>query len=143
MTSDLIIFSKTKELMTLSLIYLEKFPKKQQFLVTMEIKKLINEIYQNLLRANEEWLIVNGKVNQNRWQRRQDRQFQALTALKLLDFYIEFSSQNKWISLKNQQNWSLKVLEVMKLTKAWIKSDLDRLGRQKWVNMKKFISGKA
>jgi len=53
-TSDLIIFSKTKELMTLSLIYLEKFPKKQQFLVTMEIKKLINEIYQNLLRANEE-----------------------------------------------------------------------------------------
>jgi len=54
-----------------------------------------------------------------------------LTALKLLDFYIEFSSQNKWISLKNQQNWSLKVLEVMKLTKAWIKSDLDRLGRQK------------
>lgn len=95
------------------------FPKKVRFTVVNRIQDHVLSIYENLLAANEIYPIR----NEGDKARRLSLQRDALTACKMLLFFIELSRKRGYIDTGTFEYWTKIALDVKFMAAAWYKAE--------------------
>lgn len=156
-TSEMAIFTKAKELISMTYLICENWPKKYRFDLTNRVRNIALNIYDNLMEANEIYvdpkfsksnaienpttvnheqnnrnlvsieLLELYKVNKLIFIRRHTQNM-AFAELKKLDFLFSEAYSRRLISSSKWEKVSGLILETTHLLKAWMRSDQKRLG---------------
>lgn len=95
------------------------FPKKVRFTIVNRIQDHALSIYETLLAANEIFPIRNEADKERRLSLQRD----ALTACKMLLFYVELSKKRGYIDTGTFDYWTKITLDVKFMTAAWYKAE--------------------
>lgn len=95
------------------------FPKKVRFTLVNRIQDHVLSIYENLLAANEIFPIRNEADKARRLTLQRD----ALTACKMLLFFIELSKKRGYIDQGTFEHWTKITLDVKFMAAAWYKAE--------------------
>lgn len=95
------------------------FPKKVRFTIVNRIQDHVLSIYENLLAANEIFPIRNEEDKDRRLTLQRD----ALTACKMLLFFIELSKKRGYIDTGTFDYWTKITLDVKFMAAAWYKAE--------------------
>lgn len=95
------------------------FPKKVRFTIVNRIQDHVLSIYEKLLAANEIYPIQNEEDKVRRLSLQRD----ALTACKMLLFFIELSKKRGYIDTGTFDYWTKITLDVKFMAAAWYKAE--------------------
>lgn len=95
------------------------FPKKVRFTIVNRIQDHVLSIYEKLLAANEIYPIQNEEDKARRLSLQRD----ALTACKMLLFFIELSKKRGYIDTGTFDYWTKITLDVKFMAAAWYKAE--------------------
>lgn len=95
------------------------FPKKVRFTIVNRIQDHVLSIYEKLLAANEIYPIQNEEDKVRRLSLQRD----ALTACKMLLFFIELSKKRGYIDTGTFDYWTKITLDVKFMAAAWHKAE--------------------
>lgn len=98
---------------------MKNFPKKTRFTIVNRIQDHTLSIYEKLLAANEIYPIRNEDDRVQRLALQRD----ALTACKMLLFFIELSKKRGYIDTGTFDHWTKITLDVKFMTAAWYKAE--------------------
>lgn len=118
--SELMIITKLKDLVNYCITISEKAPKKFRFTLVSKIDNISLELLESSILANE---IELGD------DRRKLLQKEIIGKLKVLDAYCLTARQVQCILPKQYEVISRLIVECIKLTRAWIKSDENRINK--------------
>jgi hypothetical protein len=110
MSEDMVIFTRTFDLLTWLLPCCQKFPKAQRFIVTKRLEDAALDFQEALFHANAH----RGTV---RLQHLRD----ADAHLNTLRLYLRFAFQWGWLSSGQYEHVSKMVAEIGKLLGGWLK----------------------
>lgn len=122
-TSELVVITKAKDLLSYIFQVTEKSPKKFRFTFIGKLQSLSLEYIENLIRANE---VVLKKEDIGALEKRREYQKQAFVTLKLLEYFAMVSYENMCILLKQYIQIAKKGNDCKILLANWIKSDKSR-----------------
>lgn len=109
---DLKIYKQYVELIYYTFEILEKYPKKERFALSNEIKTATLEGIRKIIQAQKEY----------QKQKRLETLHQLDLNLKYLKVMIRISYKKKYINNKNYASWSRKLTNISNMMGAWIKS---------------------
>ena len=115
MSKDMVIFTRTYDLLTWLLPLTEKFPRSQRFIVTQRLH--------NALLNFQEYLI---EANALRNRQRTEKLKLADIELRKIRLYLRLSQRWNWISDGQYRHVSSMVAEIGKLLGGWLKSVTSR-----------------
>lgn len=95
------------------------FPKKVRFTLVNRIQDHVLSIYEKLLAANEIYPIRSAEDKARRLSLQRD----ALTACKMLLFFIELSKKRGYIDKGTFEYWTKIALDVKFMAAAWYKAE--------------------
>lgn len=95
------------------------FPKKVRFTLVNRIQDHVLSIYEKLLAANEIFPIRSAEDKTRRLSLQRD----ALTACKMLLFFIELSNKRGYIDKGTFEYWTKITLDVKFMAAAWYKAE--------------------
>lgn len=97
----------------------KNFPKKVRFTIVNRVQENALSIYERLLAANEIYPIRTEKDRIDRLNLQRD----ALTACKMLLFFIELSKKRGYIDAGTFDYWTKLTLDVKFMAAAWYKAE--------------------
>ena len=122
--SELTVITKAKDLCSYVITVTQKSPKQYRFTFTSRLQNLSLDIIECLYRANDVFVT---KGDEKAIEKRLDYQYQAMTELKLLNYFSLLAFENKCILAKQFEQISLQTNNCQNLLGAWINSDRKRL----------------
>lgn len=141
-TSEMAVFTKTKELISFSYSVTENWPKKYKFDFTARVRNTAFDIYDKIIEANEIYIEnprKKGVVHEDRFCvllrnmasairiiKRRDLQNEAFAGLKKMNYLFEEAYSRHLINAKKWEHASKLLLEVTRLLRAWRSSDRKR-----------------
>lgn len=125
--SELSVIIKAKDLCKYIMQITQKCPKHFRFTFVTRLQNLSLSIIENLYRANDTYV---GKNMPQQQAIRLNFQHKALTDTRLLAYFAELALEAGCIILKQYEQISLKITEVMRMIGAWINSDRKRFAFQ-------------
>jgi len=108
MLDDLIIFQKTYDLILWIFPMINRFPKKQRFVLGQQIENELLEIIKDIILANNE-------RNKTEILKR------ISVRLDTLRILIRLAKDLKFLSIKQYENAAVKMNEIGKLLSGWMK----------------------
>ncbi len=123
-TSELVVITKAKDLISYIFRVTENSPKKFRFTFIGKLQSLSLDYVENLIRANEVLLKKDDEVSN---QKRYTYQKQAFVTLKLLEYFAMLSYENRCILLKQYIQIAKKGNDCKITLANWIKSDKNRI----------------
>jgi four helix bundle protein len=111
MSDEMVIFTRTYDLVTWLLPLAEKFPRSQRFVVTQRLQNAVLNFQENLIEANS-----------LRKEKRLEKLRLADVELRKLRLYLRLCQRWAWISSGQYLHVSAMVAEIGKLLGGWIKS---------------------
>lgn len=124
--SELMVITKSKNLIDYVIAVSENAPKKFRFTLITKMQNLSLSVLEDLILANE---IMLGKETDN--AQRRNLQHKAIANLKVLDAVAMIAIRHECILPKHYENISKLIAECIKLTGAWLNSDSRRLNNMK------------
>ena len=121
--SELIVITKTKDLIGYIYTVTDKAPKKFRFTIIGKLQNLSLDIMENMIRANE---IMLKKDDMVAYETRHNYQKQASLSLKLLEYFAMLAYENECILFKQYEQIAKKGNAVKILLAKWMKSDRER-----------------
>ena len=109
MIQNLIIFQKVYDLILWMYPLLNKFPKKQRFVLGQQLENTLLEILKNIIQANQE-------------RERLETLKQASIDLDKFRILYRLAKDLKFMSIKQYQFGAEKINEVGKILGGWLKS---------------------
>ncbi len=122
--SELMVITKAKDLCSYIMIITQKSPKHFRFTFVIRLQNLALDIIENLYRANA---VFSNKENPILQEKRLNFQHQAMTNLKLLNYFSLLSLEQGCILAKQFEQISIKSTECINTLGSWINSDRKRL----------------
>jgi len=124
--SELMVITKSKDLVKYIFSVSESAPKKFRFSLIAKMQNCSLDIMESLILANE---IILGNAVDNKI--RKDYQRNAIARLKVLDAVAMVSVEQHCLLPKQYEMVSRLISDCIKLTGAWINSDSRRLNNTK------------
>lgn len=122
--SDLIVITKAKDLVAYIYIVTKNTPKKFRLTFITKLQNLGLDIIEFLYKAND---IMVTKKDISRYEKRREMQQNAMTNLKLLEYFAMLSFENECLTLKQYEQIAKQGSVCQILLANWIKSDSERL----------------
>lgn len=110
MTDDMVIFTRTFDLITWLLPHCEKFPNAQRFMVTQRLSHAALDFQEALFQANAQ-----------RGEERLQHLRAADAYLNSLRLYLRLAFQWQWLSSSQYEHVSRMVEEIGRLLGGWLK----------------------
>jgi len=126
--SELSIVMKAKDLCRYVLTVTQKSPKQYRFTFTSRLQNLCLDIIEIIYLANE--VFVAGPDAKEKYQKRLDKQHEALTKIKLLAYFAQLALEQQAILPKQYEQIAKLSTECIYLLGGWMKSDKNRFGSQ-------------
>lgn len=126
--SDLVVISKTKDLVSYIFTVTDKSPKKFRFSFVSRLHNMGLDIIADLYRAND---INLNNATSEKLQERERYQKEAMLSLRLLEYLAHISCENGCILLKQYEQIAKQGTKCMILLSNWIESDNRRKSRLK------------
>jgi four helix bundle protein len=111
MPDEMVIFTRTYDLVTWLLPLAEKFPRSQRFVITQRLQNAVLNFQENLIEANS-----------LRSRNRLEKLHLADAELRKLRLYLRLCQRWDWISSGQYRHVSAMVAEIGKLLGGWMKS---------------------
>lgn len=111
MPEDMVIFTRTYDLLTWLLPLAEKFPRSQRFVLTRRLQDALLNFQENLIEANAQ-----------RGRKRYEKLNLADAELRKLRLYLRLCQRWNWISAGQYRHVSGMIAEIGKLLGGWLKS---------------------
>ena len=111
MIKDLIVFQKLEDLTIFLNPILSKFPKKEQYALSEDIKKELYQISKLVIHIN------NSKQNRIKYY------FKLSEEFDFLFYLIRLGHKLKYISTNNYMTITEKINEIIKISCGWLKSN--------------------
>jgi four helix bundle protein len=108
MLDDLIIYQKTYDLILWFFPIINKFPKKQRFVLGQQIENELLEIIKDIISANNE-------RNKTEILKR------ISVRLDTLRILVRLAKDLRFLSIKHYENAAVKINEIGKLLSGWMK----------------------
>ena len=121
--SELIVITKSKDLLKYVMVISENAPKKFRFTLISRMQNISLDILENLIMANEILLGVNESEN----QKRKEYQHIVIAKLKVLDALAMAARESQCVLPKQYETLSRHIVDCTRLTGAWINSDKKRI----------------
>lgn len=122
--SDLIVITKAKDLVAYIYIVTKNTPKKFRLTFITKLQNLGLDIIEFLYKAND---IMVTKKDMSRYEKRREMQQNAMTNLKLLEYFAMLSFENECLTSKQYEQIAKQGSVCQILLANWIKSDSERL----------------
>lgn len=119
--SELIVITKSKDLISYIFLICENAPKKFRFTLINKMQNISLEILECLIMANE------SALNKGENSIRYGLQKEAIAKLKVLDSLTLISREQKCILPKQYEILTKHISDCINLTGAWINSDKKRI----------------
>ena len=122
--SELTVITKAKDLCSYVMTVTQKSPKQFRFTFTSRLQNLSLDVIEALYRANDTFVT---KDNPSSRDKRLEFQHQAMTNLKLLEYFSLLAREQNCILPKQYEQISRQSADCQNLLGAWINSDRRRL----------------
>lgn len=123
--SELSVITKGKELCGYIMTVTDKSPKRFRFTLVSRLQNYALDVIENLYIANEIY-VSPGRRDQA--ERRQARQQQAQTGLRLLGYIAQLAMEQQCILSKQYEQITRMVYDCRNMLGAWMISDRKRFG---------------
>jgi hypothetical protein len=122
--SELVVVTKSKDLLEYVLTVTQKSPKQFRFTLVSRMQNLAIDVVEQLYRANE--VFVGGDAPGTNLRQRLDMQHQAITDLKLLCYLAEIAMRQGCLIKRQYELIAQQSSGCRNLIGAWITSDRKR-----------------
>lgn len=111
MPEDMVVFSRTYDLLTWLLPLAEKFPRSQRFVVTQRLQGALLDFQEMIIEANSQRGLL-----------RAGRLRQADSELRKVRLYLRLCEKWGWLSSGQYRHVSVMVTEIGRLLGGWLKT---------------------
>lgn len=111
MPEEMVIFTRTYDLLTWLMPLAEKFPRSQRFVVTQRLQKAVLDFQELIIEANSQ-----------RGSFRAEKLRLADTELRKARLYLRLCEKWDWLSAGQYHHVSAMIAEIGKLLGGWLKT---------------------